>query len=74
MQIGQVPIQFVPEPVVNDTRSITMEAETDDIMIPSLAPLAPEPVAVVEEPRMWGTWAALAGLLVFAWLMTRPGR
>ncbi|NIT36965.1 MAG: hypothetical protein GTN49_10790 [candidate division Zixibacteria bacterium] len=51
-----------------------MEAETDDIMIPSLAPLAPEPVAVVEEPRMWGTWAALAGLLVFAWLMTRPGR
>lgn len=72
MQIGQVPIQFVPEPVVNDTRAITMEADTAEILTPSLPPVeqAPAaPVVVETDNAMWGTWAAIAGLAVFAWMM-----
>lgn len=73
MQIGQVPIQFTPEAPVNDIRSVTMEADVSDTLIPSLAPLAPEVVAV-EAPRVF-PWLAIGGLLFVVWFMSRkPGR
>ena len=76
MQIGQVPIQFVPDTVVNDTRAITAVAETGDALIPSLQPFAPPAPVVVEEvdAGLWATWAALGGLLLFALLMASPRR
>lgn len=73
MQIGQVPIQFIPEAPVNDTRSVTMEANVTDSLIPSLAPFAPEPVAVAPGPPI--PWLAIGGLLLVVWFMARkPGR
>jgi hypothetical protein len=76
MQIGQVPIQFVPDAVVNDTRAITAVAETGEALIPSLQPFAPPVPVVVDEPTAttWGMWAALGGLLIFAWFMASPRR
>ena len=75
MQIGQVPIQFVPEGPVNDIRAVTMEADVTDSLIPSLAPLAPDPVIVVDDNAgLWGMYAAIGGLILFAWLMAKPGR
>ena len=76
MQIGQVPIQFVPDAVVNDTRAITAVAETGDALIPSLQVFAPPPPVVVEkaDAGLWATWAALGGLLLFALLMASPRR
>jgi len=75
MQIGQVPIQFVPERIVSSTDAITLEPERADLLVPSLAPFMPEPVAVVAEaPTNWGLWATLGGLTLFAWLMMSPRR
>ena len=52
MQIGQVPYQYVPERIVNNTDAITLEPERVDVAVPSLAPFIPEPVVVVDEtPR-----------------------
>ncbi len=72
MQLNQVPTMFVPDTPVVDTNAVTAPAETD------LQPMFPEqfvPETVAEKgAEMWGTWAAIAGLLVFAWLMARPGR
>lgn len=75
--VGQVPIQFVPDPVVNDTRAITAGAETGDALIPSLQVFAPPPApVVVADPKvtMWATFAAIGGLLVLAWFMASPRR
>ncbi len=75
MQIGQVPIQYVPDAPINDVQSRTEEVVTGDTLIPSLAPFAPEPVPVViEDDQPWGMFAAITGLLVFAWFMAKPGR
>lgn len=74
MQIGQVPIQYVPERIVSSTDAITLEPERADLLVPSLAPFMPEPVAVVEAPNNWGMWATIAGLTIFAWLMMSPRR
>ncbi len=74
MQIGQVPVQFVPEQIVSSTDAITLEPTRADIMVPSLAPFIPEPVAVVDEPNNWAMWATIGGLTLFAWLMMSPRR
>lgn len=77
MQIGQVPIQYIPEAPVNDTRAVTMDADVPDALIPSLAPFAPEAVAVApadcffcDATRVW--LAAGAAFVVF-WAL-RKGR
>lgn len=75
--VGQVPIQFIPDPVVNDTRAITAVAETGEALIPSLQVFAPPPAPVVVEEAnagMWATWAAIGGLILFALLMAKPRR
>jgi hypothetical protein len=65
---------FVPEAPVNDIRAVTMEADVTDTLIPSLAPLAPDPVVVEANAGIWGMYAAIGGLILFAWLMAKPGR
>jgi hypothetical protein len=49
---------FVPEAPVNDIRAVTMEADVTDTLIPSLAPLAPDPVVVEANAGIWGMYAA----------------
>lgn len=74
MQMGSVGA-YQPDAPINDTRAVTMDASVSDSLIPSLAPFAPEPVAVVvEAPTNWGLWATLGGLTLFAWLMMSPRR
>lgn len=58
---------YQPEAPINDTRAMTMEASVSDSLIPSLAPFAPEPVAVVEAPPI--PWLAIGGLLLVVWLL-----
>ena len=71
MQIGQVPTMFVPEPVVNDTRAITVEAETNDIITPSRPGEAP-PVVVVDEGPAVAPWVWIAVGVGLLWFMRRP--
>lgn len=76
MQIGQVPIQFVPEAPVNDIRAVTMEADVTDSLIPSLAPLAPEVVAVAPDCFFCDAtrvWLAAGAAFIVLWAM-RKGR
>lgn len=78
MQIGQVPIQFVPDAPVNDTQSVTVEAETGDMLIPSLAPLAPEPVVFEDRDCFFcdatRAWLAAGAAFVVLWAMRKPRR
>lgn len=76
MQIGQVPVMFSPDPVINDTRSVTMDAETGDVIAPSLRPgeAIPEPVQVSATPEIAGTWALVGVAAAVLWLMTRRRR
>ena len=68
MQLGQVPIIFVPETSADVTQAIAMETETADIAIPSLAPFMPAPVAAPAPTVPPWAWVVL-GLGVL-WLMT----
>ena len=77
MQIGQVPYQYVPERIVNSTDAITLEPERADIMVPSLAPFIPEPVAV--EPDCFfcdatRAWLAAGAAFLILWTMRKPRR
>lgn len=78
MQIGQVPYQYIPDAPVNDTRSVTMEADTGDTLIPSLQVFA-EPASVAVEPDCFfcdatRAWLAAGALAVVWWAMRKPGR
>jgi hypothetical protein len=63
MQLGQVPIQFVPDAPVSSTAAITLEADTGSTLIPSLQPF--EEVKTVEiVPRQeFPTWIVIGGLI-----------
>lgn len=78
MQIGQVPYQYIPDAPVNDTRSVTMEADTGDTLIPSLQVFADQPVAV-DEPDCFfcdatRAWLAAGALALVWWAMRKPRR
>lgn len=68
MQLGQVPIMFVPEPGADVTQAIAMETPTADIAIPSLAPFMPAPVAAPPAPTV-PPWAWVVLGLGVLWLM-----
>ena len=74
MQLGQVPIMFVPEPGADVTTAIAMETETADIAIPSLAPFMPEAPPPAPAPTVppWA-WIVL-GLGVLWFTLQRPRR
>lgn len=66
---------FVPDAPVNDMRSVTMEADTGDTLIPSLQQFAPQPV-VIEDAPDWNRWLWIGGLLVAVYFLAdiKPGR
>ena len=69
MQIGQVPVMFTPEAVVNDTRAITTGPQDLTTMFPQEIDMEDE--GVLFDTRIWFLVGAAA--LVF-WAMRKPGR
>jgi len=78
MQIGQVPIQFVPEQIVSSTDAITLEPTREDIMVPSLAPFIPEPTPPPEPDCFFcdatRAWLAAGAAAILWFAMRKPRR
>jgi hypothetical protein len=71
MQIGQVPIQFIPDGAPDVAQAVTMETQNADIAIPSLAPFMPEaPPALPPAPTV-PPWIWLAIGVGVLWLMRK---
>ena len=70
-QIGQVPIQYVPERIITDTNSITLEPTRADLLVPSLSPFMPAPEPIIEVPDVapW-LWGAILFGAAFFWLLS----
>ncbi len=69
MQIGQVPVMFVPEAPVNDVRANTVPTDADmATMLPAEMPTAE---GLFTDPRTW-MWVGAA--LVLFWAMRKPRR
>lgn len=50
MQFGQVPIQYMPEPAVNDTRAITIAPRGAEAIAPFPGQRGGEPMEVITAP------------------------
>lgn len=90
MQIGQVPIQFVPDEPLNDMRALTAPVDEMQILAPSLP--APVPVETLSEEELaagghlqagtmhftngidWTRWLVIGGLIFAVWYFSNPRR
>lgn len=50
MQFGQVPIQYMPEPQVNDTRAVTIAPRGAEAIAPFPGQRGGEPMEVITRP------------------------
>ena len=72
MQIGQVPIQFVPDIAPDVTQAIAMETETADIAVPSLAPFMEQAPPPAPPPAMTiPPWLLVASVIGVLWLLRK---
>jgi len=90
MQLGQVPVQFVPDDPANDMRAITAPVEEMQILAPSLPP--PTPVETLSEEEVaagaplhagafefpseipWQRLLLIGGLILAVWYFANPRR
>ena len=70
MQLGQVPIQFIPDAPVSSTAAITLEADTGSTLIPSLQPFEASPVVVLPTKKELPTWLVIGGLFALVWWLS----
>lgn len=85
MQFGQVPIQYVPDAVINDTRALTMAPRGTEALAPAAGTRGGEPVPIgvrpgeaapvpLSAPSAPGlNWAVVGGVFLFLWMVARRG-
>lgn len=86
MQFGQVPVQYLPEPVVNDTRAVTIPPRGAEALAPVPGARGGEPVPIgtrpgegapvpIPEPaRSEPPWLWIGVVIALLWHATRGRR